>query len=349
MPYRTKTFLLVALLSATAATNAFASGPVTAPGLPTAPVSVGATEASSAYDGVVQAVRQTSVAAQVPGAVVALEVKAGDAVKAGQVLVRIDSRSAEHAAAASEAQVSAARATQEAAERDFARQKQLVEKHYISQAALDRAEEQYKAATAAAAAQLSTARAVRTESDFYVVRAPYAGLVAEVPIVQGDMAMPGRALLTMYDPTALRVSVQVPQSVAARARIPDGAQIDLGGIVPGRIKPVAAQLLPAVDATTHTQELRLDLPSGLPPLRPGTFARVWLPVAASTGNRLYVPASAIVRRTEVTAVYVVSASGHPSLRQVRVGASAGDRVEVLSGLDAGEQVALEPQVAARLP
>ena len=145
------------------------------PALQTAPVVAGAPESGAGYDGVVQAVRQTVIAAQVSGAVVALDVKAGDVVKAGQVLLRLDSRSAEHAAAASAAQLRAAQATQQAATRDYERQKQLFEKRYISQAALDRAEELYNATTAQAAAQMATAMAAQTESGFYTVRAPYSG------------------------------------------------------------------------------------------------------------------------------------------------------------------------------
>lgn len=337
--------VLVALAAALPACGS--AGPAGDPAaLRTAAVVAGAPAQGAGYDGVVQAVRQTVVAAQVPGAVVALDVRAGDPVKAGQVLMRLDSRSAEHTAAASAAQVRAAQATQEAATRDYERQKQLFEKRYISQAALDRAEELYKAATAQAAAQNATAMAARTESDFYVVRAPYAGVVSEVAVVLGDMAMPGKPLVTLHDPAAMRVSVAIPQTVAAVLREPGTSQIELPNIANGRVKPVAAQLLPAIDASTHTQELRLDLPPNLA-VRPGTFARVWVGAALPADTRLWVPGSALVRRGEVTGVYVVAGDARPVLRQVRVGPASGDRVEILSGLSAGERVALEPQAAAR--
>jgi multidrug efflux pump subunit AcrA (membrane-fusion protein) len=63
--------------------------------------------------------------------------------------------------------------------------------------------------------------------------------------------------------------------------------------------------------------------------------------------RLYVPAQAVVRRAEMTGVYVLDPNGHPILRQVRLGRAVGDSVEVLSGVSAGERVALDPQAAAR--
>lgn len=316
--------------------------------LATAEVGSTAGVGSAAYDGVVQAVRQTAIAAQVAGAVVAVQVKAGDTVQAGQVLLRLDARAAEQTAAAGAAQVRAARAAQDAATRDFARQKQLFEKNYISQAALDRAEAQFKSTQAEAAAQLASAGAARTQSDFYVIKAPYAGVVAEVSVVLGDMAMPGRPLLTVYDPAALRVSAAIPQTVAARLAKDALPQVELPGAAPGRIAPLKAQLLPAVDPATHTQELRLELPPALAAVTPGMFARAWLPVAAGGDARLHVPAQAVVRRAELTGVYVVGADGRPMLRQVRLGRSDGERVEVLSGVSAGERVALDPQAAARV-
>jgi multidrug efflux system membrane fusion protein len=354
---------LVALMPLLAA--AAPATPPPAGGLASAPVQAAGPTGGQAYDGVVQAVRQTVIAAQVSGAVVALDVKAGDTVRPGQVLLRLDARAADQTAAAGAAQVQAARAAQEAATREWQRQQQLFQTGYISRAALDNAEAQFKATQAAAEAQLASAGAARTQSGFYVVKAPYGGTVADVSVVLGDMALPGRALLTVYDPAALRVSAAVPQTVAAR--LPKGqplqVEVELPGLAgaggtggsTGRIRPLRTQLLPTVDPATHTLELRLDLPAakpgepGLAGVRPGMFARAWLPDTAGGDSRLYVPARAVVRRAELTAVYVIGSDGRPLLRQVRLGRSSGDRVEVLAGVSAGERVALDPQAAARTP
>jgi RND family efflux transporter MFP subunit len=332
-----RTLLGAALLAAACAAHAG--------GLATAAVTQDSAGGRTAYDGVVQAVRQTTVAAQVSGAVVALDVKAGDAVQAGQVLLRLDARAARQTADAGSAQLEAARAAQEAATREFERQRRLYAENFISRAALDHAEAQYKAAQASAQAQMASAGAAHTQSSFYVVKAPYAGVVADVAVVLGDMAMPGRSLLTVYDPAFLRVSAAVPQT-AARRLAASGVELELPGAVAGRVAPAKVQLMPTVDPATHTLELRLELPAGLEGVTPGMFARAWLPSDGGTG-RLYVPASAVVRRAELTAVYVVGPDGRPMLRQVRLGRSDGERVEVLAGLSAGERVALHPQAAAR--
>ncbi|HRI18384.1 MAG TPA: efflux RND transporter periplasmic adaptor subunit, partial [Burkholderiaceae bacterium] len=102
-----------------------------------------------------------------------------------------------------------------------------------------------------------------------------------------------------------------------------------------------------VDAATHTVQLRLTLPAGSEGVAPGMFARVWLPGMAGAGARLYVPAEAVVRRGEMTGLYVVDDQGRASLRQVRLGRADGATVEVLAGVAAGERVALDPQAAAK--
>jgi RND family efflux transporter MFP subunit len=309
--------------------------------------------ATSAFDGVVEALRTTVVAAQVPGAIVQLDAKVGDRVAAGQVLARIDARAADQNAAASDAQVQAARASLDVASKDFERQKQLFQKNYISQAALERAESEFKSTQAQVTAQLAQSGAARTQSGFYVVRAPFAGIVAEVPVSLGDMAMPGRPLLTLYDPAALRVTAAVPQTVGSRMAAGQVPRVEIPGLpAAGQwVVPVRVQVLPTVDPGTHTVLMRADLPVRLEGVAPGMFARLWLPVpvggAAAAAAPLSVSSASIVRRAEMTGLYVLGTNGKPVLRQVRLGRVDGDKVEILSGLMVGERVVADPQAAAR--
>ncbi len=325
--------------------------------LNTEPARAASGTASSSFDGVVEAVRQTVVAAQVPGAVVQLDVKVGDRVKAGQLLLRIDARAADQNAVASEAQVQAARAALEMASKDFARQQQLFSKNYISKAAFERAESAYKSAQAQANSQLAQAGAARTQSNFYVVRAPFAGVVSDLPVSLGDMAMPGRALLTLYDPAALRVTAALPQSAVSAMTPGQLPRIELPGLKPApgsdnSITPAKVQILPTVDASTHTVQLRAELPGDLAGAVPGMFARVWLPLGTGSASQgtapVSVPRRAVVRRAEMTGLYVLDPSGKPVLRQVRLGRAEGERIEILSGLNAGEPVVTDPQAAARI-
>ncbi|HCE28622.1 MAG TPA: efflux RND transporter periplasmic adaptor subunit [Comamonadaceae bacterium] len=317
----------------------------------TAPAQASALQGQTGFDGVVEAVRQTVIAAQVPGAVVELNVKAGDRVQAGQLLLRIDARAADQTAAASNAQVQAARAALDVATREYERQKQLHQKKYISQAALERAESEFKATSAQVAAQMAQAGAARTQTGLHTVRAPYAGVVAEVPVALGDMAMPGRPLLMLYDPAALRVTASVPQSAAGSVQA-DTVRVELPGLAAAQQWPRATrvQVLPTVDAATHTVQLRVALAPDLQGATPGMFARLWLPAAALAAGelRVQIPASAVVRRAEMTGVYVLDPQGRPLLRQVRLGRRSGEQVEVLSGLRPGDKVATDPQAAAKV-
>jgi multidrug efflux system membrane fusion protein len=310
---------------------------------------------STSLEAVVEAVRQTTLSAQVPGAIVAMLVRAGDRVQAGQTLVRIDARAAQQNVAGSAAQVEAAQAALNVAATELERQKQLLQMQYISQAALDRAQAQWLAAQAQVKALQAQTRSAETQSGFHVLNAPYSGVVSEVSATLGDMAMPGRPLLMMHDPSALRVVAAVPQTLlaglsdklaAVRYEIP-GAPVAAGQT--GLRAPAQTQLLPTIDPATHTAQIRLMLPAGFPSLTPGMFARVWLPAGTQAGQgqteQLFLPAAAIVRRGEMTGVYVVDAQGQARLRQVRLGRATAERVEVLSGVSKGEQVLADPKAA----
>ncbi len=316
---------------------------------------------SASFDGVVEAVRQTVVGAQVLGTVVEIAVRAGDAVRAGQVLLRIDARAADQSVIASDAQVQAARASLDVATQEFERQQQLYQKNYISQAALERAQAQFQATQAQVSAQLAQAAVARTQSGFFIVKAPYAGVVAEIPVSVGDMAMPGRALLTLYDPSDLRVTAAVPQSAVGALGAGSAPRIEIPGLAAERtwISPTHSQVLPTVDPDTHTVQVRMGLPHKMAKIVPGMFARVWLPVArpsiaghpsqaAAPSAPIVVPAQVVVRRAEMTGLYVLDSNGRPLLRQVRLGQEFDDHIEILAGLAPGERVALEPQSAARM-
>ncbi len=304
------------------------------------------------FDGVVEAVRQSTLSAQVAGAIVAVNVKAGDRVRAGQELLRIDARAASQNTAATVAQVEAARATLNVSSKEYERQKQLFQKQYISQSALDRAQAQFQASQAQVQALQAQSDAAHTQSRFFVINAPYAGIVSDVPVTQGDMAMPGSPLMVMYDPAALRVSAPVPPGTVTSGPA-EAIQLEIPGLAQALMAPKSATLLPQVDTATHTAQLRLVLPDSLKGATPGMFARVWLSASgvaktATDSERLYVPVSAVVRRAEMTGLYVVNDKGRPMLRQVRLGRAAGERIEVLSGVEKGEKVAVDPQAAAKV-
>ena len=334
--------LLLAGVLALASGLALAATPV-----PT--VTVGRTAAGAGFeiDGTVQAVRQATVAAQVAGSVLALTVKAGDVVKAGQVLARIDDRDAVAGLSRSEAGVAQADAELHNARLAAERQRDLRAKGFVSQAAQDVADTQLKAAQAG----LQQAQGARSQAQlargFSTVTAPFDGVVLATHLDAGDLASAGRPVLTLYAPGAMRAVVQVPASRALAARQATLRQVRLGDDS-AWITPVHSTELPVTDPVAQTNEWRLDLPASST-LSPGKSVTARFDggtaAAGSTATgpaRLSLPATAVLRRGELEAVYLVRGSRFV-LQAVRLGAAHGDAapVEVLAGLKAGDVVAAD--------
>ncbi len=300
-------------------------------------------------DGSLQAVRQSTLSAQASGRIAELRVKAGDRVKAGQVLAVVDDRATQAGVAQAQAGFAQADAQQANARAHFERTRELREKGFVAQAALDTAQAQLRAATAGVAA----ARAGQTQSSlaqgFTRLTAPYDGWVLQTHAEAGTLAMPGSPVVTVYAPQPIRVVVHVPASQQALAQQAKRVEVQLPGINSRWVAPAQRTSLPATDAVSQTVEWRLDLSEadGADQV-PGRHVQVRF-VGAPASNareRLLVPASALLRRGELTAVYLATAEGHPIafvLRSVRLGADHGEAgVEVLSGLRAGDRVALDP-------
>ena len=294
-----------------------------APNIATYKISTGGSAGTSSFDGVIESARQSVIAAQVAGNVLQINVRAGDRVKAGQTLLRIDGQAAEQAAIAARA--------------EYERQVMLYNKQYISKAALDQAKVQMSAATA--------------QSGFFIIKAPFSGVISDVNAKLGEMAMPGMPLLQMFDPSVMRVSAQVPQSQLAQVPNSATARIELSGMTDANqwLVPASMEVLPAVDARTHSGTIRLPLNKTNIDLVPGTFARVWmeLPTNVSPSNPIiWVPSASVMRRGEMNAVYAKSAQWMFLLRQVRIGQTQGEKVQILTGLSADEEIAIDPQAAA---
>lgn len=308
-----------------------------------APVEYRPVAAGYAAEAVVEAGRQSTIAAQVAGRILELRWDAGDTVKQGQLLARIDDSAAWPDVAGNQAQVAQAQANLANAQAQYERSQQLVARKFISQSALDQARAGFEAAQAqVAAAKAGVAQAAATRN-FSSIAAPFSGLVSARHAQVGEMASLGRALLTIFDPATLRVVASIPQDRLDEVRKSGRAGIEFTGL--GRwVEATSVVVLPQADNRTHVSLVRLELPKDLKGIYPGMYARVH--VATGQAVKLLIPDAAVVRRSEVTGVYVVNASGQLQFRQIRLGEESGGKaVEVLAGLSNGEQVATEPMKA----
>jgi RND family efflux transporter MFP subunit len=225
------------------------------------------------------------------------------------------------------------------AESEFTRVAAMFENGTVARARYDQAQ----ANRDAAVARLESARAglvnAEQQLEYTRVRAPYAGIVSRRHVEVGELVRPGAPLMSGLSLEHVRVVVDVPQSMLEPIRNIGKANVYVGE------RTIAAESLtffPVADAATNTFRVRASLPAASVTLYPGTFVKVGFVVGET--ERLLVPLSAIVRRSELTAVYVVSGDA-VTLRQVRSGRRYGERIEVLAGLEAGEVIAADPVAA----
>ena len=299
--------------------------PAFAQGLPSIVVQPHPVALTLPAEAVVEAVSQATLAAQVSGRVVEVRVDAGQVVKKGDLLMKIDAREASEAAAGASAQYVNAKA-------NYERLRNLRQQNFISAAALDKARADFEAAQAARGqAGVGVGNAT--------IAAPISGVVAQRLIELGEMAAPGRQLLTIYEPSGLRVTASIPQYKLPQMRSVKQARVEFPELGKS-VDATLVTLLPTADAATHVSQVRVNLPAGVEGAIPGMFARVHFVIGRA--SKMTVPQSAVVHRGEVAAVYVQSEQGALSLRQLRLGDPLGDdEIEVLAGLNAGERVVLD--------
>ena len=305
------------------------------PQVPVVTLSAQAVSTGYEIDGVVEAVRQATVSAQATGRVASLQVKVGDKVRAGQVLATIDDRDTQTGVARSQAQVAQAEAELANAQANAQRTRDLRQQGFVSQAALDVAESQYKAAQAARAGAGAGAQQARLAQSFTQVTAPFDGYVLETLAQAGDLAVPGKPVAVVYAPQPLRVVVQVPASMGAQARSAQRIELQAGNTW---VQPAAQQGVTAADPVSQTLTWKMDVPAAVSAqMLPGQQTRVRF--VGGSAQRMVVPQAAILRRGELTGVYVAGDKGFV-LKAVRLGASHGESIEVLAGLKAGDAVAV---------
>ena len=311
--------------------------------VPVVPAQVRSVGTGFELDGVVQPVRQSTVSAQAAGRIATLGVKAGDKVQAGQVLATIDDREAQAGVQRSQAQAAQAQAELGNAQAHFDRTRALQAKGFVSAAALDTAQSQLKGAQAGRDQAGAGARQSALAQGFTRVTAPFEGWVLQTHAEAGDLAVPGKPLVTLYAPLPLRAVVQVPVSRSAQAQAAGAVEVLLQNGPGGAqwVRPVSRSSVPTADAVSQTIEWRLELPADAArSVLPGQQVRVRF--SGGQTQRMVVPGVAVLRRGELTAVYVVSGQGFV-LKAIRVGVDHGpDGVEVAAGLKAGDQVALDP-------
>lgn len=327
---------LAGLLLCAVGTTALAAEPA----LQTHTVALETAPLERAFDGTIEAVNQGTVSAQTSGRVAEVMYDVNDFVPAGAVIVRL--RGTEQRAGLGQAQaaLNEATATEAEVQKRYARVQELLKERVVSQQQVDQIAAERDAAVARLAAARAGVDAAREGVSYTEIRAPYAGIVTKRHIEVGESVSPGTLLMSGLSLQFLRMTVDLPQSVVEKVRNIRKAAIYVNG---KRVEANKITIFPEASAQSNTFKTRVDLPENATDLYPGMFVKVSFVTGES--QRLLIPASALVERSEITAVYVVDEQGRTSLRQVRLGHRFNDRIEVLAGLRVGEKIALDPIAA----
>jgi RND family efflux transporter MFP subunit len=283
------------------------------------------------------------------GNIAQIHAREGDRVQSGQVLAVIDDsqrRSAvEQATAAltaAEKEVSTADSDYSLAESTLRRYQQLYEKKSVSPQEFDEIKARYQSAQArrdmARAGQAQAAAALtqaRTSLGYAQIRAPFAGLVTEKKADTGTLASPGMLLFTVEDTRSYRLEATVDESDIRILRVRQTVPVSIDALGDAEFSGKVAQIVPAADSASRSFLVKIELPSDAR-LRSGLFGRARFP--RGERSSLSIPRAAVVERGQLQGVYVIDANQIAGLRYITLGQTAGDQVEVLSGLQEGEKL-----------
>jgi RND family efflux transporter MFP subunit len=343
-------FLAWCVLAQTSALAVQAASP---PSLTTAPAEFRTLPREYRLDGLVEAVKRSTVSAQTQGQIQEILYDVDDFVEKGALLARI--KDTEHrtrvSQAAADLKAATARLRQTQEEHD--RVAGLYRQKNVSESAMDKARAELAGAKAELEAATARLEAAQEQLAHTEVRAPYSGIVIQRHVELGEIASPGMPIMSGISLDELRVTVDVPQSVIPAVRgdtdasrrawvyLPDGTRVESSRLT----------IFPFADPGSNTFKVRVELPPGEGASDRALFPGMYVKTSFVVGEKseLTVPRSAVVQRSEVTGVYVIGEGDHIHFRQIRLGRVLDDAYVVLAGLSEGEPVALDPIAAgARL-
>jgi RND family efflux transporter MFP subunit len=287
--------------------------------------------------GTLAAERAATVTAQLGGTVLQVTADRGQAVRAGQTLGRIDDSAISDGVTSAQSGVRSAQIAVSTAQRNVERAATLNQAGAVADRDLELARTQL----ASGQAQLADARTrlaqARKQQANTVITAPISGVVSARPVSAGDVVQPGSPLFTIIDPGSMRLEAAVPAEQLGALRVGTPVRFT-SSAYPGRTFTGTIQRIsPAADAATRQIPVVVTLPNEDGALVAGLFAEGRVQAAAHMA--ITVPANAVDERGVAPTVLRLK-GGKAERVPVQVGArdSETDRVEVLSGLAAGDTV-----------
>jgi RND family efflux transporter MFP subunit len=291
--------------------------------------------------GTVRPVHETTIGAKLLARVVEVNLKAGQVVTAGDLLVRLDDTDLQARRRQAEAVLKAAQAARAQAEADANRAASLVKVKAVSQQENEQAGTALKAADAELSRAKESIQEIQATLDWATIRSPISGIVIDKKIDVGDMVTPGQMLATLFDPKRMQLVASVRESLAHRLKVGQPIEVQLENFTKQRTGTIS-EIVPEAESTSRAFQVKVTgpCPEGV---YSGMFGRILIPLDEE--QVLLIPRQAVQSVGQLDLVNVAT-RGAVSRRAVRLGRTIGQDVEVLSGLSAGEQVQVPVKTAA---
>lgn len=262
------------------------------------------------------------IEAKVSGKIEKLLVAPGQQVRAGDLLAQLDAREIQ-------AKLDQALALREQATRELERARKLFEQKITAQAEFDTVQARERVAAGAVTE-------TQTALSYTKIVAPFDGVIARKLADVGDLAAPGKPIVEMEDPAALRFEADVPEALAREIKIGDKLPVRVSAVTTD-LEGTVVEMAPVADPSSRTFLVKLDLPPA-EGVRSGQFGRVLVPMGKT--DAVWVPASALIVRGQMETVFI-AVNQHAQLRLVRTGKHTNTEVELLAGISRGENVVIE--------
>ncbi len=287
--------------------------------------------------GTIRAASHSTLTSKIMGNVTRMMVREGDRVEKGEALLEIESQDIGARVRQARGALESAEAALRNAEANFNRISELFSRGSATRFELDGATLQLDSAKGRVKQAKGAVKEARTMKQYALIRAPVAGVVTRKRVEVGDQAAPGRPLVEFEDRSRLQFETFVPESKLSSLKIGQKVEVAINALSDERIAGSIAEMEPSSDPVSHSAKIKIDLKEAKGALS-GMYGRALIP----TGKRhaVLIPQKAVVKRGQLTAVYLLDKEQTFHFRLIQTGKLFRDQIEVLSGLEGGERIAV---------
>ncbi|MEI6086870.1 MAG: efflux RND transporter periplasmic adaptor subunit [Bacteroidota bacterium] len=293
------------------------------------------------FSGQIEASQTVNISTRIMGFITAINVKVGDHVNKGQLLVSISNDDIKAKRAQTDAMISEAEASYNNAKKDQDRFNNLYKQQSASAKELDNINLQYNSAKSRLEAAKQMRNEVSAMMSYAQLTAPFSGIVSQKMMDAGSMASPGMPILTIEQAGVLQVSASVPENNIQQLKLGSKATVQIQS-ADKKFQSTISQINPSSQFTGGQFIVKIKIPeSDQKGLYAGMYANIAIPLknaitTTTNEDAVLVPLTAIENKNQLTGLFTVSSNNHAILRWVRLGKTYGDKVEVLSGLEKNE-------------